>query len=142
MRHSWPLPMSGQCQGSLSLHTHFYDVAITRCFPHRLNSTSCDTTTHHSCWLCGSERITAHSQILCARSSVFKAQLKGPLTCSLDAVPVPEEITPQTLRDTLRFIYMDMVDPSSAEHAQHLLNAADQYALPRLRSIAERKLET
>ena len=92
--------------------------------------------------LCGSERVKAHSVILCARSSVFMVQLKGPLACSLEAVPVPEEITSETLRDTLRFIYTDKVDPSSAEHAQHLLNAADQYALPRLRAIAERKLET
>ena len=91
--------------------------------------------------LCGSERIKAHSVILCARSPVFKAQLKGSLACcSLDAVPVPEEITAETLRRTLRFIYTDHLLPSSAEEAQHLLNAADVYDLPRLRAIAEQKL--
>jgi speckle-type POZ protein len=90
--------------------------------------------------LSGAERISAHSQVLCARSPVLRAQLRGPLACALDAVPVPDEIEPSVLRRTLEFIYTDECEPASAEEAQHLLNAADQYGLDRLRTICERKL--
>ena len=90
--------------------------------------------------LCGTDRIKAHSLILCARSPVFKAQLAGELACSLDAVPVPDEIDAPTLRRTLSFIYTDECEPTSAEEAQHLLNSADHYGLVRLRAICERKL--
>ena len=79
-------------------------------------------------------------------------------------MPVPEEITPATLRRLLEFIYSDELEPASPEEAgallapshmstskaseaadtpaqaQHLLNAADHYALPRLRAICERTL--
>ena len=89
---------------------------------------------------CGRERIKAHSGILCARSPVFRAQLRGELACRLDAVPVPDEIDAPTLRRTLSFIYTDECEPASAEEAQHLLNAADHYGLVRLRAICESKL--
>ena len=90
--------------------------------------------------LCGSERIPAHAAILCARSPVLCAQLRGPLACPLSAVPVPAEIDAPTLRRTLEFIYTDECEPRSAEEAQHLLNAADHYGTTRLRSICERFL--
>ena len=90
--------------------------------------------------LCLKERIMAHSAILCARSPVFKAQLKGELACRFDAVPVPDEIDAPTMKLTLEFIYTDECEPASAEEAQHLLNAADHYGLERLRAICERKL--
>ena len=90
--------------------------------------------------LCGTESIKAHSAILCARSPVFRAQLKSEFACRLDAVPVPDEIDAPTLRRTLSFIYTDECEPASAEEAQHLLNAADYYKLPRLQAICERKL--
>ena len=53
---------------------------------------------------------------------------------------MPDEVDPPTLRRTLSFIYTDELEPASAEEAQHLLNAADCFGLPRLRSICERKL--
>ena len=90
--------------------------------------------------LCGSDRISAHSQVLCARSAVLQAQLCGPMACPLNAVPVPDEIEPPILRRTLEFIYTDECEPASAEEAQHLLNAADHFGLPRLRTICERSL--
>ena len=89
---------------------------------------------------CGAVHISAHSPILCARSPVLKAHLTGPLACSLDNVPVPPEIDEHTLRRTLTFIYTDELAPESAEEAQHLLNAADHYGLPRLRAICESTL--
>ena len=89
---------------------------------------------------CGAVHISAHSPILCARSPVLKAHLIGPLACSLDNVPVPPEIDEHTLRRTLTFIYTDELVPESAEEAQHLLNAADHYGLPRLRAICENTL--
>lgn len=90
--------------------------------------------------MCGRESIKAHSIILCARSPVFRAQLKGNLACSLDAVPVPEEIDAPTLRHTLAYIYTDECNLTSAEQAQHLLNAADHYNLLYLFSMCEHKL--
>jgi speckle-type POZ protein len=91
--------------------------------------------------LCGGERLEAHSLLLCARSPVFAAQLEdGPLRADAAAVPVPPEITPQTLRRLLHFLYTDKLDPESAEEASHLLNAADHYNVPRLFAICERTL--
>ena len=92
--------------------------------------------------LCGAAtRMKAHSAILCVRSPVLKAQLKGSLASPrLEAVPVPEEIDAPTLRRTLEFIYTDECEPASAEEAQHLLNSADHYGLARLRAICESKL--
>ena len=117
---------------------------------------------------CGGQSVAAHSVILSMRSPVFRAQLAAdsPLVAAdLSAVPVPEEITPTTLRRLLEFIYSDELEPASPEEAgalllapscvptskaseaahtpaqaQHLLNAADHYALPRLRAICERTL--
>lgn len=71
--------------------------------------------------LCGGERLRAHTLILSARSPVFRAGLRGPLACSLDAVPVPDFIQPAIMRRVLRFIYTDELQPASAEEAQHLL---------------------
>ena len=86
--------------------------------------------------LCGRESIKAHSVILVARSPVFRAQLKGSLACSLDAVPVPEEIDAPTLQRTLEFIYTDECEPSSAEEAQHLLNAGVRATITAFRGCA------
>jgi ubiquitin-conjugating enzyme E2 I len=89
---------------------------------------------------CGTARIPAHSFILCARSRFWAAQLRGPLAADLSAVPVAAEINEHTLRRTLSYIYTGELTPESPEEAQHLLNAADVYALPGLLRIAERAL--
>ncbi len=91
--------------------------------------------------VCGSERLEAHALVLAARSPVFKAQLaEGPLRADADAVLVPPEITPHTLRRLLCFLYTDELQPASPEEATHLLNAADHYDAPRLFAICERTL--
>jgi hypothetical protein len=90
--------------------------------------------------LCGAERLAAHSFVLSLRSRIFAAQLEGPLAAPADAVPVPPEITPHTLRRLLQYLYTDELEPASPEEASHLLNAADHYAAPRLFAICERTL--
>ena len=91
---------------------------------------------------CGTARIAAHALILCARSRVFRALLRGPMAADPAAVAVPAEIDEHTLRRTLAFIYTDELVPgfACAEEAQHLLNAADVYALPGLLALCERAL--
>lgn len=42
----------------------------------------------------------------------------------------------------LRFIYIDELDPSSAEEAQHLMAAADHYVLTQLVAICAAHLST
>ncbi len=91
--------------------------------------------------VCGGERLAVHALVLAARSPVFAAQLEdGPMRVDASAVPVPPEITPQTLRRLLHFLYTDELEPESAEEATHLLNAADHYNVPRLFAICERTL--
>jgi speckle-type POZ protein len=91
--------------------------------------------------VCGGERLAAHALVLRARSPVFAAQLAdGPLRADADAVPVPPEITPHTLRRLLHFLYTDELEIASPEEATHLLNAADQYDVPRLFALCERTL--
>jgi speckle-type POZ protein len=91
--------------------------------------------------VCGEEQLAAHALVLRARSPVFAAQLAdGPLRADADAVPVPPEITPDTLHRLLHFLYTDELEPESAEEASHLLNAADHYDVQRLFAICERTL--
>jgi speckle-type POZ protein len=91
--------------------------------------------------VCDGERLAAHALVLRARSPVLAAQLSdGPLRADADAVPVPPEITPATLRRLLHFLYTDELEPESAEEASHLLNAADHFDVPRLFAICERTL--
>ena len=69
---------------------------------------------------CGGQSVPAHSFVLSMRSPVFRAQLApdSPLVAAdLSAVPVPEEITPATLRRLLEFIYSDELEPASPEEA-------------------------
>ena len=73
---------------------------------------------------CGGQSVPAHSLVLRMRSPVFRAQLAldSPLVAAdLSAVPVPEEITPATLRRLLEFIYSDELEPASPEEAGALL---------------------
>jgi speckle-type POZ protein len=91
--------------------------------------------------VCGGERLAAHALVFATRSPVFAAQLdEGPMRADTAAVPVPPEITPQTLRRLLHFLYTDELEPASPEEASHLLNAADHYAVTRLFAICERTL--
>ena len=82
---------------------------------------------------CGGQSVPAHSLVLRMRSPVFRAQLApdSPLVAAvLSAVPVPEEITPATLRRLLEFIYSDELEPASPEEAGALLAASRVPASP------------
>ena len=82
---------------------------------------------------CGGQSVPAHSFVLRMRSPVFRAQLApdSPLVAAdLSAVPVPEEITPATLRRLLEFIYSDELEPASPEEAGALLAASRVPASP------------
>jgi speckle-type POZ protein len=96
--------------------------------------------------------LRAHALLLSARSPIFAAQLdpagpwatavgrRGAAGTSRAPVSVPPEVTSHTLQRLLEFIYTDELTPESPEEAQHLLNAADHYELPRLFAICEAAL--
>ena len=84
---------------------------------------------------CGEERLAAHSFVLCLRSPVLRALLRGPLASDLSAVPVPSFVQADVMKRVLQFIYTDALEPSSPEEAQHLLAAGDHFGLTRLVSI-------
>lgn len=86
------------------------------------------------------ELLPAHAWLLSLRSPVFAAQLSGPLAVKSRVLPVPDDIQSTIMRRVLHFIYADELTVASPEEGQHLLNAADHYALPGLLSIAERAL--
>lgn len=83
---------------------------------------------------CGGARLRAHSAVLCARSPVFRAQIRGPMARPTgECVPVFESIQPDIMRRVLQFVYTDALEPATTGvEAQHLLNAADLYGLARL----------
>ncbi|PWA58647.1 BTB/POZ and MATH domain-containing protein 2 [Artemisia annua] len=97
------------------------------------------------------EVFRAHKLVLAARSPVFKAQLFGPMKDdNTDSIKV-QEIEPSVFKALLHFIYWDKlpdmeelvgVSPqwASTLMAQHLLAAADQYGIERLRFLCETKL--
>ncbi|XP_071721779.1 BTB/POZ and MATH domain-containing protein 2-like [Rutidosis leptorrhynchoides] len=97
------------------------------------------------------EVFRAHKLVLAARSPVFKAQLFGPMKDNnTDSIKI-QEIEPLVFKALLHFIYWDklpdMEDVSglspqwaSTLMAQHLLAAADQYGIERLKFLCETKL--
>eukprot|EP00475_Leptophrys_vorax_P042106 TRINITY_DN79440_c0_g1_i1.p1 TRINITY_DN79440_c0_g1~~TRINITY_DN79440_c0_g1_i1.p1 ORF type:complete len:403 (-),score=13.37 TRINITY_DN79440_c0_g1_i1:82-1290(-) len=93
----------------------------------------------------GGETVPAHKVILAARSPVLKALLYGPMRDRREGnIPVTDIETP-VFKALLHFIYTDDL-PSTGPSAftpimaQHLLAAADRYALDRLRLMCESKL--
>ncbi|CAL4979518.1 unnamed protein product [Urochloa decumbens] len=90
----------------------------------------------------GGEMLAAHSNVLGARSSVFKAELFGPLKAEKAAGPVLiVDMESYVFKALLHFIYTDSLpDMEEGEEivmAQHLLVAADRYDLKRLKQICE-----
>ncbi|KAF3338261.1 BTB/POZ and MATH domain-containing protein 2 [Carex littledalei] len=95
------------------------------------------------------ETFPAHRIILASRSSVFRAELFGSMSESTASCIEIQDIEPQIFKALLQFIYTDMFPPSD-DHtgkgvdedimAQHLIVAADRYALDRLRLICEETL--
>jgi len=93
------------------------------------------------------ETIQAHRAILAARSPVFEAELYGSssTTETDDAHTVTvRDMRPDTFRALLHFIYTDSLPAMShlsmdemRELVQHLLAAADRYAVDRLKVMCE-----
>ncbi|CAM0148159.1 unnamed protein product [Urochloa decumbens] len=94
----------------------------------------------------GSETFVAHKYVLAARSPVFKAAFfGGPMKENAATRVRIHDIEPRVFEAMLHFIYTESVpDIDSPKDkmvmAQHLLVAADRYALERLKSVCEHDL--
>ncbi|KAL5541702.1 hypothetical protein UlMin_009412 [Ulmus minor] len=97
------------------------------------------------------EVFAVHKLVLAARSPVFRAQLFGPLKDKNTECIKVEDMEAPIFKALLHFIYWDSFPDvqellglntkwASTLMAQHLLAAADRYALERLRLLCEAKL--
>ncbi|CAM0148166.1 unnamed protein product [Urochloa decumbens] len=90
------------------------------------------------------ELFSAHKNVLGARSSVFKAELFGPMKEKTVAPVVIRDMEASVFKALLHFIYTDFLPAMEVGEeivmAQHLLVAADRYDLKRLKLICEKKL--
>ena len=102
------------------------------------------------------EVIQAHSQVLCARSEVFRKQLTAGMQESLSRVIVIEDCDVSTFKTFLQFLYTDRFPEvkdfvaaasSSNDEAeqgspkiQSLLSVSNKYQVPRLQLWCEAKL--
>ncbi|KAL6651420.1 hypothetical protein ACP70R_010345 [Stipagrostis hirtigluma subsp. patula] len=86
----------------------------------------------------------AHTCMLAARSKVFKAQLFGPMKEKDTRCIKIDDMEPTIFEALLYFIYTDSLPDDCHLNKnvvmQHLLVAADQYGLDRLRAMCEDKL--
>ncbi|KAF7067602.1 hypothetical protein CFC21_073470 [Triticum aestivum] len=93
----------------------------------------------------GGETFSAHRLVLAARSPVFRAELFGLMKegATTGAIRI-HDIKAEVFNALLTFIYTDalpaMDQQEESAMAQHLLVAADRYALERLKLICEDKL--
>ncbi|VAI91938.1 unnamed protein product [Triticum turgidum subsp. durum] len=92
----------------------------------------------------GGETFAAHRCILAARSSVFKAELLGPMKEKTATRVLIDDMEAMVFKALLHFIYTDSLpaigEGDTAAIAQHLLVAADRYDMERLKLICEAKL--
>ncbi|KAJ1269252.1 hypothetical protein BS78_07G196700 [Paspalum vaginatum] len=92
------------------------------------------------------EEFPAHRAVLAARSPVFKAQLLGSMADAKMSSITMQDIAPETFRAMLRFVYTDAcpaddeLGDSPTEMLQHLLGAADRFALDRLKLLCAKEL--
>ncbi|KAM3391540.1 hypothetical protein ACQJBY_012933 [Aegilops geniculata] len=121
-----------------NLHRHFADL---------LESMDGADVTFHV----GGQKFMAHSSVLIARSSVFKAELLGAMKEKFGSPIEIHEMEAVVFKSLLYFIYTDSLpaleidsNPSEARldvtTAGHLLVAADRYNVERLKLICEHKL--
>ncbi|CAL5005183.1 unnamed protein product [Urochloa decumbens] len=92
------------------------------------------------------EQFPAHRAVLAARSPVFQAELFGSMADATMPSIMVQDIEPAAFKVMLRFMYTDSL-PEDVELGnpptdmlQHLLAAADRYALDRLKLICSLKL--
>jgi speckle-type POZ protein len=92
----------------------------------------------------GHETFAAHRCVLAARSSVFKAELFGPMREHKASCIRIDDMEAGVFRALLHFIYTDELPMTTEEDvatmAQHLLVAADRYDMERLKLVCEDKL--
>ncbi|KAE8714562.1 BTB/POZ and MATH domain-containing protein 2 [Hibiscus syriacus] len=97
------------------------------------------------------EIFAAHKLVLAVRSPVFRAQLFGPLKDQNTQCITVEDMEAPVFKALLHFIYWDTLPDmeelvgstskwASTLVSQHLLAAADRYALERMRLLCEAKL--
>ncbi|KAJ8898660.1 hypothetical protein K2173_004694 [Erythroxylum novogranatense] len=97
------------------------------------------------------EVFPAHRLVLAARSPVFRAQLFGPMRDQNTQLIKVEDMEAPVFKALLHFIYWDSLPDmedltglnskwASTLMSQHLLAAADRYALDRLRLLCESNL--
>ncbi|KAK9835467.1 hypothetical protein WJX74_000792 [Apatococcus lobatus] len=92
------------------------------------------------------EELKAHRIVLTARSPMFAALLNSPMREGEEGVVTFPDVRVPVFRGVLHFVYTDSLPEDldgtnlDAAMAQHLLVAADRFALPRLRRICERRL--
>jgi speckle-type POZ protein len=93
----------------------------------------------------GEETFAAHRLVLGARSSIFMAELFGPMKDKHTSyINIIDDMEPRVFKAMLHYIYTDSL-PEIEKHdvfvmSQHLLVAADRYGLERLKLICEDKL--
>ncbi|CAN6381817.1 unnamed protein product [Urochloa humidicola] len=89
----------------------------------------------------GEEQYTAHRVVLAMRSTVFMAELFGPMKENTDTGVRINDMESRVFEATLHFIYTDtlpaMDEGDKMFMAQHLLVAADRYNLERLKLICD-----
>ncbi|XP_051202155.1 BTB/POZ and MATH domain-containing protein 2-like [Lolium perenne] len=90
------------------------------------------------------EMFHAHKIVLAMRSAVFKAQLYGPMREKDARLIVVGDMQPLVFKALLHFVYTDallVLDDLAAEEyrdlMRHLLEAADRYAMERLKLVCE-----
>ncbi|CAO2179742.1 unnamed protein product [Urochloa humidicola] len=98
------------------------------------------------------ETFQAHRAVLAARSPVFRAELLGSMAEATMPCITLHDITPATFRAMLQFMYTDVLPGESelvasetfmyspTEIYEHLLVAADRYALDRMKLLCAQKL--
>ncbi|CAO2207326.1 unnamed protein product [Urochloa humidicola] len=92
------------------------------------------------------EQFPAHRAVLAVRSPVFEAELFGSMADATMSSITVQDIEPAAFKVMLRFMYTDSfpadeeLGDSPADLLQHLLAAADRYALDRLKLICSLKL--
>ncbi|WVZ92097.1 hypothetical protein U9M48_038187 [Paspalum notatum var. saurae] len=92
------------------------------------------------------EAFPAHRAVLAARSPVFEAQLLGSMADATMPSITVQDMEPSAFKVMLQFVYTDLLSEddklgdSLVEMMQHLIAAADHYALDRLKLLCSLKL--
>ncbi|KAJ1691013.1 hypothetical protein LUZ63_015168 [Rhynchospora breviuscula] len=86
------------------------------------------------------EIFNAHRVVLAARSPVFMAELFGPMVEGNKKCIKLEGMMAEVFKDLLHYIYTDKIQDVGTKFNQHLLEAADRYALDGLKKICEDRL--